>query len=618
MKKLFLLFLLASFSLPGIPQVCFYDNFSNGLANFTTYNADGLVPYFNFFDGLFGTKAPYKAWVAKDNCAYSISMYKPAGKSNDWLVTTLPISIPSVSGTISLTWYAKTYDDLSKDSYKVFISTSGNKISDFTDNAALSVSEENSYWTFRKIDLSKYAGRQIYIAFVNDSYNCYMLSIKDIFVGGTSFSVIDETPQNIYDDETTVCGSIQNDGATIIDTINVKYTCGGITYPISFTNADLQIDQRFTFSFAPAKIEAPTIGEPVKYILEVTANSISKTATGSVTKASFKPLKKVVVEEETGTWCGFSPRGEVYHKKLAEKYPDTFIRIAIHYNDSMECALYYSGVSQFISGFPEALIDRAYYDDPANYDYYYKQIINAFTPASLSLNAVFLDETKKNIALTSKIVFNTKYDGNADFRIAFVVIENDVTGFTQNNAFSGGEYGIMGGFEKLPDPVPANQMIFQNVARGIFDSFNGISGSIPSSVNINEEIRYAYTLKLPVSVTNIYNSEIIALLIDNRTGQIKNADKVKLSDLTANETIRSSNPDVRVGYGNSQIVVNVTTKSSGLIKVKLFNIDGKMIYTSVADNESNNRFVIPSDRLKGVYIITIQTPDGSINKKIIL
>ena len=36
------------------------------------------------------------------------------------------------------------------------------------------------------------------------------------------------------------------------------------------------------------------------------------------------PKQRFVVEEGTGTWCGWCPRGIVAFRHMAEKYPETF------------------------------------------------------------------------------------------------------------------------------------------------------------------------------------------------------------------------------------------------------------------------------------------------------
>ena len=47
------------------------------------------------------------------------------------------------------------------------------------------------------------------------------------------------------------------------------------------------------------------------------------------------PVQRLVVEEGTGTWCQFCPKGIVGLRKASEAYPNHFIGIAIHRSDNL-------------------------------------------------------------------------------------------------------------------------------------------------------------------------------------------------------------------------------------------------------------------------------------------
>ena len=47
------------------------------------------------------------------------------------------------------------------------------------------------------------------------------------------------------------------------------------------------------------------------------------------------PQQRFVVEEGTGTWCGWCPLGIVGLNGMAKKYPETFIGIAVHKQDKL-------------------------------------------------------------------------------------------------------------------------------------------------------------------------------------------------------------------------------------------------------------------------------------------
>jgi len=526
--------MLTSISFGGKTQTYFKDDFSIGLTNFTTYNVDGLVPDPNVFGSLFGASAPYKAWIIDspegDKIAISTSKYSPAGTANDWLVTTSPINI--LSSSASLIWKARSFSSINKDGYKIYISTTGNQVTDFN-NAVYTNSGENSGWTTRSISLASYAGSSIYIAFVNDSYNKWVLGIDNIFVGITEFNMADNTPQFTYNKSVAVKGIFMNIGNPVTG-FTAKYTANGITYTRNYTGLNLLPGSSYSFEFADS-ITVNGAGNSVAYTLEVSAGSITKSTTGKVTLASFKPEKKVVIEEGTGTWCGYCPRGIVNMKKMKDKYPAGFIGIAVHNGDPMTDALYNAGIGNLISGYPEGVVNRKYNCDPNSFETYYLKALNDFTPADLILSAKWVDESRTSLKLNSEAVFNVPFYGTANFRLAVAVVENNVkgttSGYNQRNYYAGGGIGTMEGWELLPDPVPAAQMVYQDVARKIYDSFHGIPGSLPATIAMNEKIKYEYTFELPVTVNDKNETVIIGMLIDNNTGEILNSRKINYMDI---------------------------------------------------------------------------------------
>ena len=49
-----------------------------------------------------------------------------------------------------------------------------------------------------------------------------------------------------------------------------------------------------------------------------------------------QPSKMVLIEEATGTWCAWCPKGKVFSEMLLETYNDKLIFIEVHRNDPME------------------------------------------------------------------------------------------------------------------------------------------------------------------------------------------------------------------------------------------------------------------------------------------
>lgn len=75
---------------------------------------------------------------------------------------------------------------------------------------------------------------------------------------------------------------------------------------------------------------------------------------------------RVVVEEYTGTGCGWCPRGIVGMEKLNKQFGDAFVGIAIHQYNSAD-AMYMaknSYASLTFEGAPQCTVERRYYTDP--------------------------------------------------------------------------------------------------------------------------------------------------------------------------------------------------------------------------------------------------------------
>jgi hypothetical protein len=182
MKKLLLLTLLfvPIFSFGQIFQSGF-ETVNGPITQWTLYNQDNLTPNaaVSFVNA---------AWVQSgvefdNNAAISTSWYTPAGVSNDWMVSPA-ITLPA--GTSTMYWHARAYDATYPDSYRVYVSTTGNAPANFT-TPALTVGNgtstgESTTWQNKSLDLSSFAGQTVYIAFQNFSNDMFLLGIDNVYI----------------------------------------------------------------------------------------------------------------------------------------------------------------------------------------------------------------------------------------------------------------------------------------------------------------------------------------------------------------------------------------------------------------------------------------------------
>ena len=105
---------------------------------------------------------------------------------NNYLITPA-ISIPSeldIDNNVALRWWAAAQDvNFPADHYEIYISTTGNTVSDFTSPAVFMETLYTDVWIQQSLNLTPYIGQTIYIAFVHN--NCedeFVMKLDDIEV----------------------------------------------------------------------------------------------------------------------------------------------------------------------------------------------------------------------------------------------------------------------------------------------------------------------------------------------------------------------------------------------------------------------------------------------------
>lgn len=200
-------------------------------------------------------------------------------------------------------------------------------------------------------------------------------------------------------------------------------------------------NQRYDFVSevtAPAKAGA--------YALTFTIDKVNGTPTTS-NSAQYKQLvvtrrahRMSLVEEFTGTECGWCPRGWVGMEKVKHELPDDACVVAMHlYSEKDPMYGSYYHMPSFIGGAPAAVIDRA----PRSVDPYFgikidgkdEGIINAVKRHEAllpeveiqNLTANFTDASCSHVLVTSTTEFLTDLDGS---QIIYVLTADGVTGTT--------------------------------------------------------------------------------------------------------------------------------------------------------------------------------------------
>lgn len=472
------------------------------------------------------------AWIAWDEdatnkVAASTSWYKPAGQSDDWMI--LP-SLDVKEGTV-LKWRAKAVDTKYRDGYVVYVSTSGTDLDCFdTAEPLFSVDAEESEWTTHTVSLAQYAGKTIHLAFVNNSNNKSRLYLDDLFAGVPQAVCL--TPASPYvvkpSEKFVLSATLSTDLDEPQQGVSVSYEWGdhreSITLPTPLTAGS---PQTITFSDS---LEIANVGDSIMPVFRAS----DKEAVQRI-KAHYA---RILCEEATGMWCGYCVNGIVTFSRLKEAYPNEFIGISVHGGDKLALDGYApEHVGAGNEGYPDMIGNRteAYHTWPLQFEPLLVKALQNPLSASVELKASVGDDGKVHAETTT--CYNASYDA-AQFAIAYVLVEDSVhhpddTSYRQHNSYADGVNGEMGGFENLPEYVPASEMYYMDVPRSLEGSYNGIDLSQPSGIDAGTIYTHEYAFDIPETVDDIDHCDVIAMLLDRASGAVLNSAKAALGSTAA-------------------------------------------------------------------------------------
>ena len=354
-----------------------------------------------------------------------------------------------------------------------------------------------------------------------------------------------------------VNATIYNHGTTALTLGEYTYELNGVTNTATFTR---NIKGDHWGRSSDITLEMDGINEAGSYPLTITLTKVNRTVNqdvaptheGMVNIMDFVPVHRVLVEEYTGTWCGWCTRGLVAMKLLAEAYGDDFIGVAYHNSDPMEIMSNYPSPVQ---GFPSAFVERYYDVDP-----YYGYESNGFgmkalidylmtqlAPVDINVKAEWADEGKNELKATVETNF-VMNSGKHQMGIEVMLIEDDMYGPAGTNWDQHNYYAEMadiyanepnlGILCELPDVI--ENYHFNDV---LVATSGVIPGSLPGQIIANTVNRYEYSF----DVNDIYNTSyqpiiqnkdklhVVAIVVDQSTGQVLNAAKSKPGTSAVNE-----------------------------------------------------------------------------------
>ena len=622
MKRILTLLFLGSLFVQSQAQVLFSQDFETAsLAPMTAIDIDGKTVHPN----IAASAGP--TWSVRGNATnhliVSTSWFNPVGLADDWVISP---AITVAQANTFLTWQAWSPDAAFRDGYEVRISTTDNLVPSFT-TVALTVPAENTTATNRSLKLDAYIGQTIYFAFRNNSVDKFLLYMdnisvavfknRDLIVRGVSFEkynpVLTQVPIVI---------TVENHGAEPLTSLVYTWTSGSNEYADTVTGLNVPLlattDLTHTINF-----DVTEAGEFPINISVSSPNGLDDEAPednygGRMIYGLSEVLpKKVVVEEGTGTWCGWCPRGFVTLEQMAVEYPETALLISIHNYDPMTDTEYDAGLVSTIAGFPSGHVDRKEIAiDPLDFVGALQNLDNRMIPVIVGVETTF-DETTRTVQIKGIGQSSISTLDNA-FRFNCALVEDGVTGtsntvnqlldYDQTNYYAGGANGVMGGFESLPDPVPASQIVYNFVARGILGGFLGAENSIPDELTAGEYFDFTFTYQVPATF-DVSKMKAIVFISDEETGEILNGEDAPLTGTVSVPLVPVGKSALYPNTASDFMNLSVDFQTTDKVTMNIYDTNGRLIQSlgelSLANGKALEQISV-AELNAGMYILELR------------
>jgi thiol-disulfide isomerase/thioredoxin len=234
----------------------------------------------------------------------------------------------------------------------------------------------------------------------------------------------------------------------------------------------------------------------------------------TTTPSSF--LRRALIEEHTGTWCGWCPMANEVMEDLT-KNPQV-IGVGIHYNDEMaDLDVAHSPLRKKYGGvpFPSGMVNRrksvlgstviqSHEDWKINAEEWLKQ---GNTSVGIALESTLKGD---EFTLLSHLKFTEK--SSEKLRMGVYLVEDKVAGYPQLNYLS--NYQQFKQWKAFSQPVEITDILHYNVARAAIIPITEGVEIPPAALADGKVFRKLFQLKLPESVDVPSNVKAIVFIMN--------------------------------------------------------------------------------------------------------
>lgn len=635
---------------PTDGRVLMHEDFNSGLGNkFMFMEGDGLEPTSEMREwGFTADTTPW--WVVRDSyetddyAACSHSSYVNGGRADDWMVIRR-LYLPDEK--CRLQFDSQCYMPDMNDRLQVYVIPSDIIYNDIT-AAAISAFLQNRIliydevqdcgknvntmageWRHNDISLEEFAGKYVYIAFVNNNQNGSALFVDNVSVThDTSLSMSLTTPASVVAQSEYKVGIklYMNSEALEVSDVELKLL-NDADEIVSVYN----LPEGESFSHDnPMEVVFPDplalrVGECNRFSVDVKAGEIATRFDREITSLLFQTTKRAVIEEYSGSQCGNCPDGIIIMDMMRKDFGNRVVPLAIRSYMYEELSPVNSDYSILLGlnalGAPSATVNRRYAGYPVSTGegrivtavgnpengLWYDFVVNELSLlADADLNAqceVNLSQTGIDIPAEVKFAVSRR---NTDYSLFAVLSEDEVVTQQANYRYEAtdpffGEWGA-GGIYGRSNVRP---YYCDDLVRTASDAnLVGTLGVIPADVEAGKEYTETLHIDIPHYKVDLEKCNVTLMLVDNTTGFIENVVRVPVLA----ESATSLNADKEVEITKNGSIVEVTAPCD--VDVCVYDAAGNLIAHGIG-----SALHLPAP--EGMAIVRAVTSNSVITRKLI-
>lgn len=596
---------------------------------------------------LFTNYTPTNAFSVFDNGnatdAFTPSEFDGGIANDQWLISP---EFTVAEDVMLITYTVDAIGNSINNNYSIYISESGNDRKEFYEIFGSSIKGEGNKTvsSTRTFVLDGYKGEKVNLAFISRGNKSGMMGFRDISVAPYYLAledlnaiksiILDNTHEDISFD-VTLSTPVAAKGLEVVLTTSSGYES---TFSYSHPIAPSKQTQ-VAVSFPKIEMNGTT-SCTYKMVFKLDYPDAPSTEIEGVINYGERTYQGVaVIEELTGTWCGYCVYGVGIMNYLQDTYDGSgdgrALGFAVHCSSSSPDPMQVDDIKVPTTalatklkypGFPYMIINRSFGCHPLNALDFCKEVVDMKSYAKVEISNVDFNPATSAVKVDYNAYLSFSADNPSINALAYVT-QNNMTGagskwkqlnylyeYTDEDIVKEMGEALVPYFKPYINKDENKLTLeFPDVSRAIYPSFDGeriegewIAGSAKEG---------SFEFTMPATVTDWENSMISIILTNAGTGEIIAGDRMGAADYTKDfSAINSINQtdDIRVRALNGGDI-EILAHANGIVEV--YAVDGKKTLSTPIQEGTN---IISVGDKYGMYIVRITAGNTAKSLKVTL